>query len=247
MGLLLYGFIKTDDARTLDLEGLNAESVELLEHQQIAAVVTRTDDDYVDPTRKNLTAYADLLTGIAQKVTVIPMRFGVIVPSKDELVSTVLTPRQTDLLEMLNRFEGMVEVDVKGLYDEASMLQSIVGSDDRLRSWSEKVKTLPHEATYYDRIRLGERVARTISSLREEDQARAIEALSPACTDIRANEPVTEMMAINLGLLVERGRVQELYERIQDLPQVLGKEMTLKVAGPLPPFNFVDTHLPVEV
>jgi hypothetical protein len=247
MGLLLYGFISADDAAALDAQDLAVESVELLKHGQIAAVASRIEDDYIDPTRKNLTSYADLLAEIARTTTVVPMRFGVIVPSEGELISTVMEPLQADLLEMLNRFEGMVEVDVKGLYDEASILQSIVSSDDEMRSWSEKIKSLPHDATYYDRIRLGERVARTISSLREGDQERAIEALEPVCADIRANDPVTEMMALNLGLLVERDRVDELNERIRALPETLGDRVTLKVAGPLPPFSFVDVQLPVEV
>jgi hypothetical protein len=245
MGFLLYGFIRADDAATLDAQGPALESVELLKHGRIAAIAARTEDDYIDPTRKNLTKYADLLTDIARSITVVPMRFGVIVPAEDELVATVMEPRQTELLEMLKRFDGMVEVDVKGHYDEPSMLQAIVASDDELRALSEKIKSLPHNATYYDRISLGERVAKKISSQREQDQQRAIEALSAACTDIRANDPVTEMMALNLALLVERGRVDELAELIQSLPDKLGGRVTLKVAGPLPPFSFVDAHLPV--
>jgi hypothetical protein len=245
MGLLLYGFIRAGDAATLDSQGSAAESVELIEHGRLAAIAARTDDDYVDPTRKNLTKYADLLADIARSITVVPMRFGVIVPTEDELVATVMEPRQTELLQMLKRFDGMVEVDVKGHYDEASMLQAMLGSDDELRALSEKIKNLPQNATYYDRISLGERVAKKISSQREQDQQRAVEALSAACTDIRVNDPVTEMMALNLALLVERGRVEQLNGLIGGLPEKLGERVTLKVAGPLPPFSFVDANLPV--
>src|SRR5918992_450175 len=221
MGLLLYGFIRSEDAATLDAQGPSLESVELVKHGRIAAIAGRTEDDYIDPTRKNLTKYADLLADIARSITVVPMRFGVIVPTEDELVATTMEPRQAELLEMLKRFDGMVEVDVKGHYDEASMLQAIVTSDDELRALSEKIKSLPHNATYYDRVNLGERVAKKISSQREHDQQRAIDALSSACTDIRANDPVTEMMALNLALLVERGRVDELNELIRGLPETL--------------------------
>jgi hypothetical protein len=245
MGHLLYGFIRADDSASLDAQGLALESVELVEHGRIAAITARTEDDYIDPTRRNLRKYADLLADIARSITVVPMRFGVIVPTEDELVATVMEPRQSELLEMLKRFDGMVEVDVKGHYDEPSMLQAIVASDDELRALSEKIKSLPHNETYYDRISLGERVAKKISSLREQDQQRAVEALSAACADIRANDPVTEMMALNLALLVERGRVDELNELIRSLPETLGERMTLKVAGPLPPFSFVDAHLPM--
>jgi hypothetical protein len=245
MGLLLYGFIRADDAGTLDAQSPALESVELIEHGRLVAIAARTEDDYVDPTRKNLTKYADLLADIARSITVVPMRFGVIVPTEDELVATVMEPRQSELLEMLKRFDGMVEVDVKGHYDEPSMLQTIVSSDDELRALSEKIKSLPHNATYYARISLGERVAKKISSQREQDQQRAIDALSAACTDIKANDPVTEMMALNLALLVERGRVDQLNELIGGLPEKLGEQVTLKVAGPLPPFSFVDANLPV--
>ena len=247
MGLLLYGFIRADDAATLDAQGLALESFELVKHGRIAAIAARTEDDYIDPTRKNLTKYADLLADIARSITVVPMRFGVMVPTEDELVATIMEPRQTELLEMLQRFDGMVEVDVKGHYDEPSMLQAIVASDDELRALSEKIKSLPHNATYYDRITLGERVAKRITFQREKDRQRAVEALSPVCTDIRSNDPVAEMMALNLALLVERGRVEELNDLIQSLPETLGERVTLKVAGPLPPFSFVDAQLPVEV
>lgn len=245
MAHLLYGFMNAAEAAELVPE-LDGGGLELVEEGDVAALVRLTEHDYVDPSRKNLLAYSSILEQAASAATVLPMRFGVIVPSAEEMKSRVMRPLHDRLVRMLQRFQGLVEVDVKGLYDEQRLYAGLLRENAQLLALKERIAALPEEAAYYDRIRLGELVARAISARREADQARAVEWLASSCVETITNDPVTDLMAVNLALLIDRNRMAEVEERVDLLAERWGADVGLRMVGPLPPFTFVDLQLPVE-
>jgi hypothetical protein len=80
---------------------------------------------------------------------------------------------------------------------------------------------------------------------RVRDAASVLTTLEPLVLELRVDEPEGEHCALNLALLVERGRVDTVSEALEGLAASLSRSLRFELAGPLPPYSFVDLALPV--
>ena len=94
-------------------------------------------------------------------------------------------------------------------------------------------------------IALGEAVAEALARRREHDADLILSTLRPLSIDVRVGEPVGERGLVNLAFLVERARVDEFSERLDELGARLSPPARFKLVGPLPPYSFVDIPLRV--
>jgi hypothetical protein len=107
----------------------------------------------------------------------------------------------------------------------------------------EALQGKPEEATYPERIRLGELVAEALAQKREEDQDFVLGRISRAAVAVEPGEPMHERMATNASFLVERRRLPEFDRALEDVAAELGGRIRFKYTGPLPPHSFVELSL----
>jgi hypothetical protein len=107
----------------------------------------------------------------------------------------------------------------------------------------ERVKGLPAQAAYYQRIRLGELVAGEVARVREDDARRALEALDPHAVASRVEEPRGADGAFALAFLVERGAVDAFGAAVARFREQAGDRVRIRFVGPLPPYSFADDEL----
>src|SRR5688572_6539375 len=112
--------------------------VRLLAHEQIAAIVSTVDPETIGESggvrgfMRDMAAHADVLNRVLAVRTVLPSRFGIILPGDDALIDEVLAPQHDLFLEMLQRLKGTVELRVTADYVETEVLHQVVREQPQL-------------------------------------------------------------------------------------------------------------------
>jgi hypothetical protein len=234
----VYGIVEAGEALELP-EGVDGAAVLLHEVEGVAAIVSRVPDRPVQATRRNVEAHAAVLArALERRDPVLPMRFGVLMPDEGALEAELLRGTRSELENLLRRFAGSVELELKALYaDYDSLLEEIVRSSPR-------VARLRGRASYHEQLELGELVAAALEERRRSDEALLVERLSPLALDWRARGELPERVAAKLSFLVERGRQEALEAEAELLAEELHPQLQLRLDGPLAPHSFVDLELP---
>jgi hypothetical protein len=236
----VYGIARSG-LETVGLRGLDGRPVDAVVQDGIAALVSDAGPHEVRTTRDRLLAHARVLEELVVDHTVLPMRFGVVAPSEAALRHGVLMPRRKLFAKLLDRLEGSVEIDVRVFYEEAAILREIVRSTPAVRRLQMSIGNRPAEATYYDRIELGQLVADAITKQAQRDGPRIGGVLKRLAIDSRPRDHSHERMVLNGAFLVKRADVTR-FERTAESLESQGR-FTVRVVGPMPPYSFVDLEV----
>jgi len=107
----------------------------------------------------------------------------------------------------------------------------------------DRVRDLADDASYYERIRLGELVADEVARRRDVDTRRVLDVLEPLAVAARDEPAADPNAAFNLAFLVRRDEEQTFGEAVGLLVRELGERVQLRFVGPLPPYSFTDGSL----
>jgi plasmid stabilization system protein ParE len=221
-------------------EGVDGQKVSLVKHGAVAALVSDAPTVPVRATRRNLLAHSRVLQDVVQKRCILPMQFGVVMPGRDSVREELLEARAEELTAQLEAFDPYVELDVRALCPEETLLRAAVARTPKIEALRARLEGRPADATYYERIELGELVARAVSEQREAITQRIAATLEPLAAATEIGEPLHDDMVANTAFLVERARVSAFDEAVDQLGKELGEDIRMRYVGPLPPHNFVD-------
>jgi hypothetical protein len=166
------------------------------------------------------------------------MRFGVVMPDHDAVRRELLELHEERLLTQLEVFAELVELDLKVLCPEEMLLRTAVEARSDIRRRRDLIEGRALEATYYERIALGEMVAAAVAEKREELTRTVLDRVGSLAMDVQVGEPLHEQMVANVALLVERARVPEADAAVERLERDLDPQCRVRYVGPLPPYNF---------
>lgn len=195
--------------------------------------------------RRDMKAHSGVLNGLAAKTTVLPARFGVVLPDERTLLAEFLEPRRRGLDEYLTRLDGTVEVTLRASYVEEQILHDIVEARPELRGGAtapprgRRATSMATES----RIELGRQIAAAIQDEQERDAQWLVHVLGPVVRDVRIGKPLTDLMVLNASFLVERTKLAKFDRVLEKVTGEVGHRMTFDCVGPLPPFSFVDLRL----
>jgi hypothetical protein len=221
--------------------GIEGRPVLAIRCGPLAALASEAPAGPVRASRRNLMAHTAVLQAAVERTCVLPMRFGVVLPDPAAVESELLRGRADALLAQLEAFDPFVEVDVKLLCDEEVLLRTIVAGREDVAALNELVRNRPAEATYYERIQLGELVAQAVEDRRADLVSRVVGRLEPLAAETAVSEPAHDAMLVNAAFLVERTRLEEVDRAIHGLDVELGPDLRFRYVGPLPPYHFVQT------
>jgi hypothetical protein len=166
------------------------------------------------------------------------MRFPA-VTAEEAVVEELLAPNEEHFLAVLDDLEGRVQYTLKGRYVEDAVLGEVLQRNTEIRALQDKISELPEDASYYDRVRLGELVVKVLEQQREEDGAQILDRLEPFAVSVVANEPGQPEDVVNAAFLVQRDRLREFDDAVENLGQDLDGRIRLRLLGPLAPYDFV--------
>jgi hypothetical protein len=238
----VYGIAEVDPV----LERL--ESVQLVRHGELAALVREVpldefgedvlperlnDRDWLE---RNALVHEDVLQKAAAVTAVVPLRFGAIYRSTDQ-VEQMLGERADEFTATLNRVRGHIELGVKLWVDPEVLEQTLAPRGEPTTGGA--------GAAYLQKRQREQELSRELQArllaLAEEAHGR----LSAVAVDAVANRPQppeltgrSEHMVLNGAYLVRAGdeRLRSEVERLSAEQDELGLEYEL--TGPWPPHNF---------
>jgi hypothetical protein len=244
-GIYVYGVVPAD-AQLPDLTRGDDRTpdVRIVESDDLTAIVSRAGGEDEASVRDSVMAHARVLEAAIEAAPVVPMRFGMVFPDEEAVRSDLLEARHDELARWLKRLEGHVQVTVKVTYHEDAVLREIVAADPEIARLSEATRGGAEEATYNDRVRLGELVNAAIEQRRQRDGTEILERLNPLAVASLTEPPEKEFMVLNAPFLVERDRLSEFDATLEEVAAERLDLMSFRLLGPMPAYHFVSWEEP---
>jgi len=244
-GTYVYGVVAAGvKVEGLDQPGQKLPEVCLVEVGDLAAVVSDLPGDEESATRDHVLAHAGVLAAIAERTTVVPLRFGMIFPSDEAIRDDLLQARHDELAQLLERFDGRVQMTLKVSYREDAVLREIVRSEPEISKLREAIRNSSKEESHDARVRVGELVNAAIEQRRERDGAELLEELRSVSVASAPQPPEKELMVLNAPLLVEREKLDAFEDAIDEAAKAREELMQFRLLGPMPAYHFTDVEEP---
>jgi hypothetical protein len=218
----------------------------VIELGDVAAIAGEAPaEDDAEALRHQALAHARVLEAAVLDAPVVPFRFGNVVPGDDEAVGDqLLEPRRDEFVQQLERLEGYVQMVLKVTYDQDGVLRQIIQGDQQIAELREQ-STQGDEVTTRDaRVRLGEAISNALEQLRQQDASDVLEQLKPFCAAAVTDELENEFMVLNTPLLVERLRLEEFENALEEAAEERQGRLRFRLLGPMPAYNFLDLEQP---
>jgi hypothetical protein len=239
----IYGIIGEFQPRTFDFCGVENAVVYTIIHQELAVVVSDTEPKEIDPTRKNVLAHTVVQDKLLKEFDILPMGFGIIAGSADE-VRRLLEKNYQRFVSELKRLSGKIEAELKVFWDPEAMLKELQGKNHELARVKAKINgaSSPAEAQRL-LLEAGMQVERfaQIWKIKYAEQIYAV--LSTLSFDARLNNPLGVKNILNASFLIEKSRESEFQQAVCRLDSEYQGKINFKYVGPLPPYNFISLKL----
>lgn len=234
----VYGVVGAGDDLPA-VTGLDDEEIFLVPHAEVAAVVSWLPADRSPARRADLLAHGRVLDTVAAERPVIPVRFGSIMFSVDDVVQELLAPNAERFADVLAGLAGRAQFTLQARYDEDAVLAEVVSQDHEIADLRRRTREAPGIETYGERVRLGELVARAVDAKREFDTATLMDALVPHCVAYNERQGSGLDHLADVAFLVDDDQREEFESVAEDMAAAMVGRARLRLLGPLPPYDFV--------
>jgi hypothetical protein len=245
-GKYVYCIIRSDRQRDFGAIGIGGgQRVFTVAFNDLAAVVSDTPIVIYDPTRENVLAHEFVNETVMREHTVIPMSFGTVFRSEDDVTELLRSTYQA-FSDVLDKMQDKIEFGLKVLWDREKVVANMERENDEIRRLKDEISRHTSSSTYFARMQLG----RLIDSALEEMSMRYVsdihDALKPVAVASRSNKPIGDRMIVNAAFLVDRAQELAFDERVKETSRKYEDLLTFKYSGPWPPYNFVNIKLKLE-
>ncbi|MBB4920390.1 GvpL/GvpF family gas vesicle protein [Streptosporangium saharense] len=220
--------------------------IRLVRHGDIAALTSEIALDRPLGRPEDLFAHQRLLDEAAAEVPVLPLRFGAVVTDDEAVVEELLAPNHDAFRDALDDLEGRTEYIVKGRYVESVVIGEVLAENPEAARLRDDIRGKPEEATWDARIRLGELLGEGVAARRDADTEEIVGALAPLSAAVAVREPTHEQDAVHAAFLIETDRLEEFERAVEEFGERWAERVTVRLLGPLAPYDFVTTPYPEE-
>jgi hypothetical protein len=234
----VYGIVEST-AATPRGRGIGGAPLRLVKGADAAALVSEIGSSQVRLGRKEVLVHSKVLERALKRGPVLPMRFGVVMSDDEDIRSRLLDEHAAELSTQLTEMVGKVEIRIRATYEEEPLLRDVVRDHPEIGSLREALRGSSEDATYYERIRLGELVAGAVERRREHDARVIVDALATASLAVEVGSAPHERVVVQVSFLVERERLGEFNAILDGIAGDFGGRVRFKYTGPLPPHSFV--------
>jgi hypothetical protein len=244
-GKYVYCIIRTKEPLRFGPVGIGAEPTEVhtIGHRELAAVVSDTPIEVFDATRENVLAHERVNETVMKKHTVIPMSFGTVFKTRDDIVE-LLRAAYDAFVDVLNKMEDKLEFGLKVLWDRDAVVRQIEEEDEDVRRLKDEISS-QKGSTYFARMQYGRLMDSALEARSERFVNEIFEQLRPVSVASRANKPIGDKMIMNAAFLVAREKESAFDARVKQIGARMDS-LTFKYTGPWPPYNFVNIRLKLE-
>jgi hypothetical protein len=244
-GKYVYCIIRSEEPLSFGPLGLGPEPAEVhtVHYRDIAAIVSNTPIVAQDPTRENVLAHQRVNETVMQKHTVIPMSFGTVFKTDDDIME-LLRSAYDAFSDVLSKMRDKFEFGLKVLWDRDQIMGEIEQEDEDIRRLKGEISS-QKGSTYFARMQYGRLIDAALQSRSERYVAEIFDALRSVSVASRSNKPIGDRMIMNAAFLVSRDMEQAFDARVKEIG-LQYERLTFKYTGPWPPYNFVNIRLKLE-
>src|SRR5207237_5474782 len=105
------------------------DKVRLVTYDDLAAVVSDAAKDDYDVTRENLLAHQRVITQAMTRSDVLPVSFGTVAESDQQVQEQLLHGAADDLHQALEEVQGCIELELKVLWNEERLFAEIMAEN----------------------------------------------------------------------------------------------------------------------
>lgn len=234
---------------TQSMLGINNRGIILAPHKDFTAVVSNTyliDFDRLG--KKELAEFIAVHEQVNNRLIkdydVVPMRFGMIVESKKEILN-ILEKAYFQFKMSLDKVAGKNEFIVEAFWDEKNMLEKIARENVEIQKLRKKAASRGKILGLTSKIKLGKLIFGALELQRKEYTKDILSFLGGHFTNFTAGKLLNKEMLINYSFLIEKSRELELALKLNELQEKYKDELKFKYIGPMAPYSFVDIKLSV--
>ncbi len=240
----IYGIIQERAKKQFNLDGIGDNGVDTINYKDLAAVVSRTPvvsyDRFDEQLQiSGLRTHQIVLENILKNYTVIPMGFGIIARSKDN-VRKLLKTAYADFKDALREMDNKIELNVQAICCEAGMLEEIVRKNEVVRRLSQELASTDANNSCKMKIEVGKVVAAALDEMKGQYCSYILEGLNKVAVASCPGKLTDAQMIINESFLVARYREVEFDREVNRLAEEYEGRLTFKYIGPMPPYSFVN-------
>ncbi|PJB62404.1 MAG: hypothetical protein CO096_25615 [Armatimonadetes bacterium CG_4_9_14_3_um_filter_66_14] len=203
----------------------------------IGAVVSESPPPPLLPLREHVSAHQSVLERAMQRHTVLPFSFGT-VADDDQLVRQFLAGNQDDFRDLLQRLKGKVEVGVKAFWSKESVMREVKEQFGDLEELNAEAARDARKG-YQMAVRVGMAVEAVLNGWKSTIVEQACDELALHAEAVKTNPPFGVHMILNATFLMPRQQQRKFESAVYALDDRVGDRLNFRVAGPLPPYNFV--------
>lgn len=243
----VYGVIETHKDKTFQTKSVvgGIGAIDTAHTGGLGLLVSGIDAPKIRPSRKNMLSHTRVLEDVMQSEDVLPMRFGMVIDDQDHAVR-LLTEFRDVFLEGLEKIKGAVEIGLRAEWDQDSLMKEILTEEADIAELRGEIAGRSEQETYYERIELGRKIEAAIRARNDALEARVHPKLSELTRGSTLSERKDEMKAIDAAYLVPRTDYDSFTGVAESLFDDLSDMMSVKLVGPVPPYNFVDIRITDE-
>jgi hypothetical protein len=244
-GRYVYCIIRASMPLRFGAIGIDDEWTEVytINFRDMAAVVSDVPIVPLDSTRENVLAHERVNESVMKDHTVIPMSFGTIFKTRDDIVE-LLRSAYDAFADVLSKMEDKLEFGLKVLWDRDDIVRAIEQEDEDIHRLKREISS-QQGSTYFARMQYGRLIDAALQQRSERYVAEFLQRLRDVSVASRVNRAIGDKMIMNAAFLVHRDQEPSFDRRIKEIAAAFDK-LTFKYTGPWPPYNFVNIRLKLE-
>jgi hypothetical protein len=240
IGTYVYGVVRPGGSVDVDSEE-GVPEVRVVEAGDLAALVS---DSPEKASREAVLSHNRVLEAALDDSPVVPFRFGFVMKDDDSVRKEILEAHHDELAKLLDSLEGRVQYALKVYYHEDAVVADVLAGEPELARLRDQVRGQPEDATYKQRVRLGELLNKAIEQRRQRDGKEILDTLRPLAEAVDLEGPEDELMLANVVFLLDRDRVDEFDATLEEFASERVELMRFRLIGPVPAYNFIDAEGP---
>jgi hypothetical protein len=222
------------------IQGLENGALRTIPHLDLCAVVSDIPFSNQRATRSNMIQHTQVLERILQFQQILPVRFGVVAKSDNDVLSKLFAQDYFHLKDMLANLNGKSELSVRVLWQQAEILNKIIEKDKQITQLRDSLVGKPADSVHYQKINLGRMIESALNNERERIRKHILDTLLPIALEHRLNKLITAAMVLNVAVLVESERKPEFACALDRLDEEYQGLLLIKYTAVAPPYNFVN-------
>jgi hypothetical protein len=231
-----------DGSPPLKVPGIGGRGapVRTIAHGDLVAVVSDVPGLKMNVSRENLLDHQRVLEEVLSRADVLPLSFGTVADSDEEVREVLLRGGYYALHEQLEYTRGCVELEVKVIWERERLFAEIAEENDEVRELRDTISLLPDHAASMEKITLGQLTEAEIEHKSAWEADGVLDVLEPIAVDLLVSANLSDTMLLNAAFLVERAREAEFDAAVAALAAEHAGRLNFSYVGPLPTYSFIN-------